>query len=142
MLALAPAPALAGCENANLNNPGHHYGLYKNGCLPLPVVTPTPAPAPTPKPKPKPVKHVPGTHVVTTPLSTSVKPNQSDGLSTLTLPIINPPPTTVPVAENLNDSNLWLISALLPTLLVLWLLIAARTLTEGLRRRRRAAPAA
>jgi hypothetical protein len=142
VLALAPAPALAGCENANLNNPGHHYGLYKNGCLPSPVVTPAPAPAPTPKPKP--VKHPPSTHVVTTQLSTSVKPDQSSGLSTLTLPIGpgNPTPAMVPVAENLTDSNLWLLTALLPALLVLWLLIAARTLTEGLRRRRRAASAA
>lgn len=138
LLALAPAPVLAGCEKANLNNPGHHYGLYKNGCHQLLVVTPTPAPAPAPKPN----QHPHPTGVVTH-LSSTVKPNQSSGLTAVTPQIEigqdNPPPLTVPAGQTLNDTNLWLVTSLLPTLLVLWLLIAGRTLTEALRRRRRAA---
>jgi len=141
LFALAPAPALAGCENANLNNPGHHYGLYKNGCLQLPVVIPTPAPAPAPKPKP--VQHPPHNVPVTTTLSSTTHPNQATGVTNTLVQIGdgNPPPVTVPAGENLNDTNLWLVTALVPTLLVLWLLIAGRTLTEALRRRRKAAAA-
>jgi len=48
----------------------------------------------------------------------------------------------VPAAQTLTDTNLWLVTALLPTLLVLWLLIAGRTLTEALRRRKKAIAAA
>jgi len=143
ILALAPAPALAGCENANLNNPGHHYGLYKNGCLQLPVVIPTPSPTPSPTQAPKPVNHPPHNVPVAGDLSSTNHPNQATGITNTLVQIGdgNPPPVTVPASENLDDTSLWLITALLPTLLVLWLLIAARTLTEGLRRRRRAAPA-
>jgi len=142
LLALAPAPALAGCEKANLNNPGHHYGLYKNGCLQLPVVIPTPAPAPAPKPKP--VTHPPHNVPVASDLSSSSTPNHATGVTDTLIQIGdgNPPPVIVPASANLNDANLWLITALLPTLLVLWLLIAGRTLTEALRRRRRVTAAA
>src|SRR6185312_13521719 len=95
LLALAPAPVLAGCENANLNNPGHHYGLYKNGCLQLPVVTPTPAPPVT---KPKPVKppHV----TVQTTLVSPAKHNHATGSTTVTpqIQIGDPPPVMVPAA--------------------------------------------
>jgi hypothetical protein len=140
LLALAPAPALAGCEKANLNNPGHHYGLYKNGCLQLPVVIPTP----TPKPTPKPVNHPPHSVPVASDLSSTNNPNHATGVTNTLIQISdgNPPPVTLPGSENFDDTNLWLITALLPTLLVLWLLIAGRTLTEALRRRRKATPAA
>src|SRR2546428_11684406 len=54
-LVLAPAPVFAAtsvpaCGHANVNNPGHHYGLIKNGCLPgtPPLIAPTAAPKPAP----------------------------------------------------------------------------------------------
>ena len=140
MFALAPAPALAGCEKANLNNPGHHYGLYKNGCLQLPVVTPPPASAPAPPPKRAQHPHAIGANTLVSP----TRQHHETGLTTLTPRIdfgqANPP--VVPVAQTLTDTNLWLVTALLPTLLVLWMLIAGRTMTEAMRRRKRAAATA
>src|SRR5256885_8768503 len=68
LLAIAPTSALAApstqpaCGHANLDNPGNHYGLIKNGCL---LRSPTP-PAPTP---------------ISTPVQTSASPR-----------VINPSP--------------------------------------------------
>jgi len=59
VLASTLAPA---CGHANLNNPGNHYGLIKNGCVqqppppsPSPVPPPPPTAHPSPVPSPKPV---------------------------------------------------------------------------------------
>src|SRR5258707_4434872 len=54
LLALAPTSALAAhspqpaCGHANLDNPGNHYGLIKNGCLPRSPTPPAPTPISTP----------------------------------------------------------------------------------------------
>ena len=131
--ALIPASASAGCEKANLNNPGHHYGLYKNGCIPTtpPVVTPT-------VPHTTPSGHT--SHpLVVHPATQHGKPVTSENLA----PEIELPLGTIiqPVGEPEPDMWLWVVTALLPTLLVLWLLIAARTATYAVQRQRPVATA-
>lgn len=55
VLASTPLPA---CGHANLNNPGNHYGLLKNGCLHQPPPPPrAPSPSPVPPPPPPPAAH-------------------------------------------------------------------------------------
>jgi hypothetical protein len=117
---LAPMPALAApsCGHANLHNPGHHYGLYKNGCIPLP-----------PAPKPPPVKPpVPGHHPPpnSPPIGNSpaLKLTQAAAAGLGFQPFF-----TVPGGVELGtqgpDRNLWVIEALLPVLLVIWLMLVA-----------------
>ena len=145
--ALAPTSILAAgsvpaCGHANVSNPGHHYGLIKNGCLPGRPVTPSPSSAPAPKPPPAPVaKTIPnvpsGAKSSGTPvqaISAAVKPSPTTALQ----PAGSLDPATAPA----DDRYLWLVTVLLPIMLGLWLLLVAGASAKALRRRRQAAPVA
>jgi hypothetical protein len=113
---LAPLTALAApsCGHANLHNPGHHYGLYKNGCIP-----------PPPAHKPPPVKPpVPGRNRPPNGNAPAVKLTQAAAAGLPFQPFF-----TVPGGVELGaqgpDRNLWVIEALLPALLVIWLMLLA-----------------
>lgn len=134
--AFIPSTVLAGCGHANVNNPGHHYGLHKNGCLPAP----THAPAP--------VSNPPSTGVTR---KLTLSPPQSAPAAGVQLPIQTPaggpvegqlPVEIAPEAVPFRDPNLWLVTALLPTLVVLWALIAVRSWMLAYRRRTRQVAAA
>lgn len=132
LLAIAPISALAAdspqpaCGHANLDNPGNHYGLIKNGCL---LRSPTPAPAPTP---------------ISTPIQTPASPrviNPSPNVPATVVPSETPaatggsldlrgvgeksalPQGTAATVPPSRDTNLWLVEALLPTLVIVWLIL-------------------
>lgn len=112
---LAPVPALAApsCGHANLHNPGHHYGLYKNGCIPPPA------------PKPPPVKPpVPGHHPPLGGNSPAVKLTEAAAAGLGFQPFFRVPGGVESGTQG-PDRNLWLIEALLPALLVIWLMLLA-----------------
>jgi hypothetical protein len=143
--ALAPtsvaASSVPACGHANVNNPGHHYGLIKNGCLPGLAVKPSPSPAPAPKPPAAPVAN-PIPNIPSGAKSTI--PGQARSIA------VEPSPTTAlqpagslsPVAAPAGDRNLWVVTGLLPIMLGLWLLLVAGASAKALRRHRPAAPVA
>jgi hypothetical protein len=154
LVALAPGPVLAAtsspaCSHANLNNPGHHYGLIKNGCLlqqsppPAPVPTLHPAPAPIPKPV--------GVGVVIRPAQpiASTGPGQSTHTGVIPadatptpLNLTRPPLVAGHATTNsrAEDHNVWAEIALLGSALLL-LLLACLGVAAYLRRRPRIAAA-
>ena len=143
--ALAPtsvaASSVPACGHANVNNPGHHYGLIKNGCLPGLPVKPSPSPAPAPKPPAAPVANpipnIPSGAKSTIPgqaRSTAVEPSPTSALQ--------PAGALSPVAAPAGDRNLWVVTGLLPIMLGLWLLLVAGASAKALRRHRPAAPVA
>jgi hypothetical protein len=140
VLALALAPSVAfganlapSCGHANTNNPGQHKGLFKNGCLKLP---------PPPAPNPPPVVGgqsggqgsasglIPSSRISPGPLQVS-QPT-SHGHRAVSFPILSKPQVA---AIPWSDRNLWIVTALLPSLLVLWLLIAGRAAADALQKR-------
>src|SRR3989441_4102414 len=151
LLVLAPTPGFAAtsvpaCGHANVDNPGHHYGLIKNGCLSGTPRPPAPTPAPTLAPKPD--AGVVGNAIQNL---SSAKASGSDPTD-LIPPAPAPPPITVvnplaasdpkPVTAPSGDRNLWVVMALLPIILVILLLFAARTATRHYGSRRAAAATA
>lgn len=148
---LASTPALAAssvpaCGHANVNNPGHHYGLIKNGCLPTQSVPPPPVPVPTPGPT---LKSPPA--VVGDPAGSVPGGIPNPGAAALPAPTIitalpasasNPQlslatrPSSAPAVEN----NIWVVMALLVIMVVLWLLLLARFSARALRLRMGLAP--
>jgi hypothetical protein len=148
---LAPTSALAAssvpaCGHANVNNPGHHYGLIKNGCLPTQSVPPPPVPVPTPGPTLKPPPAVVGDPVGNVPGAT-----RSPGAAALAAPtIITALPasasspqlslTTSPSSAPAAEDNIWLLMALLVIMVALWLLLVARFSARTLRLRTRQVP--
>ncbi len=138
-LALAPTSAFGAslapaCGHANTNNPGLHTGLFKNGCLKLPAPAPNPPPA------------VAGQTVGqgnTSGLFLAMKLSFggaqvsnpiSRGRRAVSLPILSQPQVT---AIPWSDRNLWIVTALLPSLIVIFLLIAGRAVADAIQKRGR-----
>jgi hypothetical protein len=106
------AAAAPSCGHANLNNPGHHYGLYKNGCIPTP-------------PKPPPIRPpVPGQNPPITRNTPAVKLTQAAAAGLAFQPLFRVP-GGVDLGTQGSDRNLWVIEALLPVLLTIWLMLLA-----------------
>ena len=142
--ALAPtsvaASSVPACGHANVNNPGHHYGLIKNGCLPGLAVKPSPAPAPKPPAAPvaNPIPNIPSSS------QSSTKPVHARSIAVEPSPTsaLQPAGALSPVAAPAGDRNLWVVTGLLPIMLGLWLLLVAGASAKALRRHRPAAPVA
>jgi hypothetical protein len=137
VFALAPSVASGAnlapsCGHANTNNPGQHKGLFKNGCLKLPV--------PAPNPPPVVAGQTGGQASVSGLIPSStislgpppVSQPISHGHRVVSLPIASEPRAP---AIPWSDRNLWIVTALLPSLLVLWLLIAGRAAADALQKR-------
>jgi hypothetical protein len=109
--------------DANPNNHGHHYGQLKHQHAPGPAPQPPPAPAPVPKPNAPAV--VP---IVSHPNAAIAQPIASpvSGGATLPLPDLGGQDTTqkqaVAALPPVRDPNLWVVEALLPALLIVWLI--------------------
>jgi hypothetical protein len=140
LFVVAPTAALASstgpaCGHANANNPGHHYGLIKNGCWP--ASAPKPVLSPVPAPKLPPTAVTPPGHVsVATPPASKPAAVVPAALTPSSTGAIAPAlrsskPGNVPAI----DHNLWVVTALLPSLLVIWLLLAGRVAAGNLRPR-------
>lgn len=153
-IALVPTPVLAAtpspaCAHANLDNPGHHYGLIKNGCLGTPSPAP-PAPHPAPAPTPNPVSSgvsggVPATvHPVAPVIPRMSMPTEAVPPDTTPAPLIvtSPPQATEPANASVqsNDRKPWVVIGLLGSALLLLLLIAL-AVSGYLRRRQQGANA-
>jgi hypothetical protein len=131
--------------DANPNNHGHHYGQLKHQHPPVPAAQPPPAVVPPPPGivpppvRPNPPAVAPGV----------VHPN-------VAIAQTNPPPVSIGVIPPLpdlggqtapqkaggavqpfRDPNLWVVEALLPALLIVWLMLLAAS--RALRRRTPAA---
>jgi len=154
VVALAPAPVLAAtsspaCSHANLNNPGHHYGLIKNGCLLQP--SPPPAPVPTAHPAPVPISNPVAGGVVIKPAQPTASPRPRQAIQTGLLPAdatpaplnqTSPPLVAGHATTNFRgaDHNVWAEIGLLGSALLL-LLLACLGVATYLRRRQRMAAA-
>jgi len=144
-LLLVPVSALArypddnGHHYGQLSNPGHHYGQLKHH------QAPPPAPAPNPAPKPNPVTAgSTASHSAGNGTSASHSTRETYGIPDLpvTLPVQNIGTGQIDFANAAAGNNLdWLLLVLLPSLLAIWLLIAARGAQAATRRRTRKAPA-
>lgn len=127
--ALAPTAVLA---KANPNNHGHHYGQLKHHHR-------TPAPPPVPPASAAP-KSAPGATTLARPA-----PKAATVLPPVAVPLPGElVPAPMPPARGLaipfRDRNLWLVVALLPSLIVIWLLVAGRLGADQLNRRKRLVP--
>lgn len=155
LLASLPATAAASvpaCGHANTDNPGHHYGLIKNGCLPTsvppspaPVPTPVPAPVPTPVATHSPGQTVPGQATVparTTPAAgtpgNQFLPAIAPAITATPGPASHPQviASTVPATEQSPDFILWLTLALLVAMVAIWLFLIGRATAQAVRKRR------
>ncbi len=114
--------------DANPNNHGHHYGQLKHQHSPVPAPQPPPAPAPAPKPNAPPVVPV-GSHPNVS-IAQTIAPPISSG-ATLPLPDLGgqdkAPQNAVAAVPPVQDPNLWVVEALLPALLIVWLIMLAST---------------
>jgi hypothetical protein len=113
--------------DANPNNHGHHYGQLKHQ-HPVPVPPPPPAPAPAPRPNPPAV--VPAVPTVPHPNVVIAQTNPPSVSSGLTPPLPNLGGQTSPqragaAVQPFRDPNLWVVQALLPALLIVWLILLA-----------------
>jgi hypothetical protein len=111
--------------DANPNNHGHHYGQLKHQ---HPVPAPPPAPAPAPRPNPPVV--VPAVPTVPHPNVVIAQTNVPPVSSGLTPPLPNLGGQTSPqragaAVQPFRDPNLWVVEALLPALLIVWLMLLA-----------------
>lgn len=151
VVALAPTSALAAtpgpaCGHANLNNPGNHYGLIKNGCLnqpPPPPPTPTSQPPrlhPSPVPTHEPVSS--GVTNIAKPIAQGIPDTSAHsdvapaGVTPAPLSVTAPPLLGAPATANVPSAyeNRWGLFALLGSALLL-LLLAALGAIAYLRRR-------
>jgi len=141
VFALSPSVAFGAnlgpsCGHANTNNPGQHKGLFKNGCLKLP----TPAPNPPPVVVGQTASQTGGLGGVSGLIPSS---RISLGAAQVSQPMsqghraVSRPTASEPQAPAIpwSDRNLWIVTALLPSLLVLWLLIAGRAAVDALQKR-------
>lgn len=158
-LALAPAPALAAtqgpeCGHANLDNPGNHYGLIKNGCLvqppppqPPPTQAPPPSQPPTPAAHPPPASNPVSGGVTRTLHAGAPDASGANANSQPSIDIASPAPldltapgslghaaATLPPTRNHSWDSIWMLEWAL-----LLLLLAALAVLAYLRRRQRAA---
>ena len=144
-LLLVPISALArypddnGHHYGQLSNPGHHFGQLKHH------QAPPPAPAPRPGPKPHPVTGgSSANHSAATGTSAGQPTNETAGVPDLpvTLPLQNVGAGQIDFGYPPDGNKLdWLLLVILPALLAIWLLIAARGALAAARRRTRKAPA-
>jgi hypothetical protein len=120
--------------DANPNNHGHHYGQLKHQHSPVPAPKPPPAPAPAPQPNAPPVVPVVSHTKAASPQA--IAPPVSSG-ATLPLPDVGGQDTTqkqgVAALPSVRDPNLWVVEALFPALLIIWLILLA--VSRGLRKR-------
>jgi hypothetical protein len=120
--------SLVGYADANPNNHGHHYGQLKHqNPAPPPAPTPTPGAAHPPAPRPNPPAVVPN---VLQPNAVIAQTNVPPVSSGLTPPLPNLGGHTSPqragaAVPPFRDRNLWVIEALLPALLIVWLILLA-----------------
>jgi hypothetical protein len=137
LLSAASAFAKSDPDNPNgghdglVNNPGHHYGQLRHQS-PSPVPSPNPTPAPTSTPvtqSPAPTAVPAGVPAPQTqPQATSKIPDVPVSLS--------PQPSgqvSVVAPRPAGDGLWWLILLILPLLLAIWVVVAARLLSNGLR---------
>ena len=148
-LLLVPISALArypddnGHHYGQLSNPGHHFGQLKHHQAPPPAPAPNPAPRPGPKPHP-----VTGGSTANdsggTASSVGHSTDETSGVPDLpvTLPLQNVGAGQIDFGYPPDGNKLdWLLLVILPALLAIWLLIAARGALAAARRRTRKAPA-
>ncbi len=146
VVALSPTPILAAssgpaCGHANVSNPGHHYGLIKNGCMPSRPVTPSPSSAPASNPPPAGVGNtarqiISGAPLSSTPAHAIRASEPSPAIAIKSVGAVDP--ANAPS----GDRNLWVVMALLPTMLALWVLLVVGASASALHRLRQAAPVA
>jgi len=126
---------LAVYADANPNNHGHHYGQLKHQHPPVPA----PQQPPVPKPNTPPVVPV-GSHPNVS-IAQTIAPPVS-GAATLPLPDLGgrdkAPQNVVGSVPPVRDPNLWVVEALLPVLLIVWLIMLA---SAGALQNRKRAPA-
>lgn len=117
--------------DANPNNHGHHYGQLKHQHPPAPAPQPPPAPAAPPAPSP----NLPAVVPITSHPNDAVAPAVSGG-TTLPLPDLggrtSQKQTFAPLPPA-RDPNLWVVEALLPALLIVWLIVLAASRAVGKR---------
>jgi hypothetical protein len=139
LLAAAPTSALAAdpphpaCGHANLDNPGNHYGLIKNGCLPGSPTPPAPQPSPAAIPTaiPTPISTPASRPAVTQAPVAPVTAGPSETPAAAAGPVYlipagdesEAPQGEVATVRPSGDTSLWLLEALLPTLIVVWLIL-------------------
>jgi hypothetical protein len=120
--------------DANPNNHGHHYGQLKHQHSPVPAPKPPPVPAPAPQPNAPPVVPIVSHTKAASPQT--IAPPVSSG-ATLPLPDVGGQGTTrkqgVAALPPVRDPNLWVVEALFPALLIVWLILLAAS--RGLRKR-------
>jgi hypothetical protein len=129
-----------GNHYGQISNPGHHYayGRYKHQ-TPPPVTPPTVTP-PTPNGH---QGHNPSGSNGTQVASSNVGAGESSGLPDL--PVVLPPVQGGPadqvkfVTADPDNPYEWLVLAILPALLAIWLLVAARAALNAARGRKKAA---
>jgi len=148
-LLLVPISALArypddnGHHYGQLSNPGHHFGQLKHHQ----ALPPAPAPNPAPRPGPKPHPVTGGSsanHSAATGTSAGQPTNETAGVPDLpvTLPLQDVGAGQIDFGYPPDGNKLdWLLLVILPALLAIWLLIAARGALAAPRRRTRKAPA-
>jgi len=148
-LLLVPISALArypddnGHHYGQLSNPGHHFGQLKHHQAPPPAPAPNPAPRPGPKPHPV-TGGSSANHSAATGTSAGQPTNETAGVPDLpvTLPLQNVEAGQIDFGYPPDGNKLdWLLLVILPALLAIWLLIAARGALAAARRRTRKAPA-
>jgi hypothetical protein len=136
-------PALVVFADANPDNRGHHYGQLKHQHPPVPAPQPPPATAPPPaavvpalvRPNPPAVLQPDVAIAQTNPPAVSIgviPPLPDLGGQTA-------PQKTAGAVQPFRDPNLWVVEALLPALLILWLMLLAAS--RVLRKRTPAAKA-
>ncbi len=121
--------------DANPNNHGHHYGQLKHQRPPAPAPQPPPAPAAPPAPRLNPPAVTPIVSHPNDAVAQTVAPPISSG-ATLPLPDLGGRASQKQTAAALppaRDPNLWVVEALLPALLIVWLIMLASS--RALRRR-------
>lgn len=119
-----PVTGLVVFADANPSNHGHHYGQLKHQHPPVPAPQPPPAPAPPPAPKPNPPAIVP----IASQPGDAVGQTTAPPVSTLPLPDLGGRQIQkqgVAALPPLRDPNLWVVEALLPALLIVWLIVLA-----------------
>ena len=138
-------PGNPGHHYGEISNPGHHYGQLKHHPAPTPNPSPNPTPNPTTHPTTNPGHHTgtPQPAVVLAGHGATSSETVSSGVSDVTIgapaqnQVQNSAATEIPA--NVWDLE-WLLLLILPALLAIWVIVAARIVRSALRRR--AAPAA
>ena len=148
-LLLVPISALArypddnGHHYGQLSNPGRHFGQLKHHQAPPPAPAPNPAPRPGPKPHPV-TGGSSANHSAANGTSAGQPTNETSGVPDLpvALPLQNVGAGQIDFGYPPDGNKLdWPLLVILPALLAIWLLIAARGSLAAARRRTRKAPA-